>query len=140
MPHFPEPFFRTPRKLWYVHLDGKQVNLGPDRDRAFRKYGEQLPSPDRRNSQQIASLCSWTCSLTGASRSGQDEPTSGIQEHCQGFSDTIPATLVIHDFKPFHIHQWVDSRTWNDGMNGCSRSRTLETRGLARAREHVGVP
>ena len=46
MPHFPKPFFRPARGLWYVQLyRGKQVNLGPDRDAAFRQYGELIARP-----------------------------------------------------------------------------------------------
>jgi hypothetical protein len=38
MPHFPKPFFRTARQAWFVQLGRKQVNLGPDRDEAFKRY------------------------------------------------------------------------------------------------------
>lgn len=37
MPHFPKPFVRRARGLWYVQLHGKQINLGPDKDEAFRQ-------------------------------------------------------------------------------------------------------
>lgn len=37
MPHFPKPFFRPAKNRWYVQLDGKHVNLGPDRDAAFER-------------------------------------------------------------------------------------------------------
>ena len=42
MPHYPRPFFRAPRGLWYVQIDGRQVNLGPDRDEAFRQYHDLM--------------------------------------------------------------------------------------------------
>ena len=32
MPHFPKPFYRKPRRRWYIEINGKQINLGPDRD------------------------------------------------------------------------------------------------------------
>ena len=38
MAHFPKPFFRPARRLWYVQLNGKQVNLGADKDAAFTEY------------------------------------------------------------------------------------------------------
>jgi hypothetical protein len=37
MPHFPKPFFRHDRRLWYVQVNGRQHNLGRDRDAAFRR-------------------------------------------------------------------------------------------------------
>ena len=32
---YSKPFFCPSRRLWYVELDGKQLNLGSDRDAAF---------------------------------------------------------------------------------------------------------
>ena len=42
MPHFPKPFYRPKRDLWYVQLNGKQINLGRDKDEAFRRYHQLL--------------------------------------------------------------------------------------------------
>jgi hypothetical protein len=44
MPHFPKPFFRPTRKVWYVQIDGKQVNLGPDQAVAFETYHTLMAS------------------------------------------------------------------------------------------------
>ena len=30
MPHFPKPFYRKPRRHWYVEIHGKQIDLGPE--------------------------------------------------------------------------------------------------------------
>lgn len=38
MAHFPKPFFSLKKNHWYVELDGKQINIGPDQDEAFRRY------------------------------------------------------------------------------------------------------
>ena len=38
MAHFPKPFFRPARGLWYVQIDGKQINLGSDKTDAFKAY------------------------------------------------------------------------------------------------------
>ena len=45
MPHYPKPFFRKNRGLWYVQLDGKQHNLGADRDTAFAVYRDLMARP-----------------------------------------------------------------------------------------------
>jgi hypothetical protein len=37
MPHYPKPFFRKSRQLWYVQIDGR-INLGPDCNAAFVQY------------------------------------------------------------------------------------------------------
>ena len=42
MPHFPKPFFRASRGLWYVQINDKQLNLGADRTAAFSRYHELM--------------------------------------------------------------------------------------------------
>jgi hypothetical protein len=37
-----QPFFRPSRKTWFVQLDGKQINLGPDEDAAWTRYHELM--------------------------------------------------------------------------------------------------
>jgi hypothetical protein len=48
MPHFPKPFFKKNRRLWYVEIDRRQHNLGPDKDEAFRQYHQLMTRPPRR--------------------------------------------------------------------------------------------
>jgi hypothetical protein len=42
VPRYSKPFFRAPRGLWYVQINGRQVKLGPDRDEAFRRYPDLM--------------------------------------------------------------------------------------------------
>jgi integrase/recombinase XerD len=46
MPHFPKPFFKAKRGVWYVEINRKQHNLGPDKDEAFRRYHELMAAPE----------------------------------------------------------------------------------------------
>ena len=43
MAHFPKPFFRPVRNLWYVQIDGRQINLGADKD-AARSTEQRTPT------------------------------------------------------------------------------------------------
>jgi hypothetical protein len=45
MSHFPKPFFKKARGLWYVEIDRKQINLGGDRDEAYRQYHQLTVDP-----------------------------------------------------------------------------------------------
>jgi hypothetical protein len=47
VPHHPKPFFRPSRRLWYVQIDGKQYNLGPDERQAFERYHDLMRSRPR---------------------------------------------------------------------------------------------
>lgn len=46
MPHYPKPFFRKFRQLGYVPLDGRQINLGSNRDAAFTQYRDLMARPN----------------------------------------------------------------------------------------------
>jgi len=48
MPHFPKPFFKKSRGVWYVQISSKQHNLGPDKDEAFEQYHELMRQPKQR--------------------------------------------------------------------------------------------
>lgn len=38
----PKPFFKNSRNRWYVEIDGKQHNLGPDEESANELYHELM--------------------------------------------------------------------------------------------------
>lgn len=42
MAHFPIPFFKKARQLWYVEIDRKQHCLGPDKEAAFVQYHQLM--------------------------------------------------------------------------------------------------
>ncbi len=39
---FRKPFYRKDRKRWILQLDGRCINLGPDRAPAFERYKQIL--------------------------------------------------------------------------------------------------
>jgi hypothetical protein len=45
MPHFLKPWWRSKRNAWFVQVDRKQVNLGPDRDAALERYHGLMRRP-----------------------------------------------------------------------------------------------
>jgi integrase len=116
MPHFPKPFFRSDRQRWCVQLRGRQINLGAEREAAFRRYGELIshPAPAKLTSDSVAVLLDhfldW-CKLHREQRTYE-----WYLFRCQSFLDSIPAGMTAAQLKPFHVQQWVDSKEWNDGM------------------------
>jgi hypothetical protein len=58
MAHFPKPFFKRSRGVWYVEIDRRQHNLGPDRDEAFRQYYQLMGQPRERkvSPQSLAAI------------------------------------------------------------------------------------
>ena len=121
MPHFPKPFFRAPRGLWYVQVDGRQVNLGPDRDEAFRHYHDlmarghdqpKVPAGDLVVAILDAFL-EW-CQKHRAART-----YDWYRDYLQSFARSIPRDLVVERLRPIHVQQWVDAQPgWRSGKRG----------------------
>ena len=129
MPHFPKPFFRPARGLWYVQLDGRQVNLGPDQTAAFKAYhGLKHFHIGRYVSPETALMERRDTAPPPASPAVQqrfvvvivDEFLVWCQKHraadtyrwykgrLNSFCKTIPPELTADQLKPHHVQKWVD--------------------------------
>ena len=109
MPHFPKPFFRKPRKLWYVQIDGKQVNLGPDKDEAFRQYHQLMARPKERRAVHSGSLASIIDAfLEWVQRHRSPETYEWYRYRLQRLAKRYPALRAVQ-LLPYHITEWVDS-------------------------------
>ena len=110
MPHFPKPFFRKSRKTWYVEINGKQINLGKDKDLAFEKYHKLLASPDTAPEPQLESklvvvICDNFLQWVQKHRS---EATYGwYLQRLERFAEKYP-NLTVDELKPYHVQQWID--------------------------------
>lgn len=47
MAHFPKPFYRPSRGVWYVQIAGQQLNLGADKGAAFCEYDALMAQPTK---------------------------------------------------------------------------------------------
>ena len=80
MLRFPKPFYRTARGGWFVQVGGKQVNLGRDREAAFRRYHELMGRP-KADTQPVAAddvLGVLDAFLDWCSKTRPAAPTTGI--------------------------------------------------------------
>ncbi len=44
----PQPWYRPNRGVWYLTLDGRQINLGPDEETAFQQYFEIMAARSKK--------------------------------------------------------------------------------------------
>ena len=121
MPQYPKPFFRAPRGLWYVQLDGKQVNLGPDRDDAFRRYHELMGrprgAPGRAAGGSVVAVLD--AFLDWCQKHRAPRTYDWYRDYLQSFARSIPRDLAVERLKPIHVQQWVDSQPgWKTGKRG----------------------
>jgi integrase len=150
MPHFPKPFFRPKRDRWYVELDGKQVNLGPDEETAFKRYHEIMagrksvkPGCAVAGVFVVAVLDQFLDWLQNRVQEGSKAPRTfdWYKGYLQSFVKAIPATLTVDRLQPLHVYQWVDGHTgWKTGKRGAMSAvqRALNWAGRAGLLRSIG--
>jgi integrase len=123
MPHFPKPFFKQARGCWYVEIDRRQHNLGPDKDQAFERYHEVM-----RNKPQAAD-CSLAVGvidafLDWAKQNQADRTYEWSQRHLQVFAKSIPPLLSVGQLKKHHLTACLAKLTgWSPATkNGLCRA------------------
>ncbi len=115
MTKFPKPWYRPQRGLWYVTLNGKQHNLGPDRSKAFDQYAKLLASPPTPQQEQAVASDSLLVAIIDAFlRWVQRNRSAGtygwFQYRLERFANTYPDMLAA-DLRPHHVQKWVDGYT-----------------------------
>jgi integrase len=151
MPHFPKPFYRSARKAWFVQLlDGRQVNLGPDREEAFRQYhelmGQKKAEPVKPVGHRVVDLMDLFLDWCKAHRAGLTYTwyKERITAFCN-FTVTHPkqdgtrvkvGLLPVELLKPFHVQQWVDSHA--DWSGSHKRGCTIAVQRPLRWAEKIG--
>ncbi len=123
MPHFPKPFFRPKKNRWYVQLDGKHVNLGPDRDAAFDRYHKIMseckqPVPVVVLSSEPLLVEILDAFLDWCLKHRSGRTYEAYKERIEQFLPSLEdRRMMARDLRPFHLTRWVDSHSgWNPGM------------------------
>lgn len=144
MYHHPKPFYRPHRKRWYVQLDGKHVNLGPDEAEAWEKYhaimAEREETPQPFAGQPKPPVDGGTFVVSVLDRFLEwlskrvEEGTKAKRtydwyfRYLQAFT-TFETTeykvneLTLDRLKPIHVYEWVDAQPgWKTGKRGAMTS------------------
>lgn len=120
MPLYPKPFFRKPRNRWYVQIDGRQINLGPDEEEAFRQYHELMHNRGKEPTTAISSssspskdpyLDSILDAFLGWCKVHREARTyTNYLDRLQSLlGDPVLRDLKVNDLKPHHLQNWVDA-------------------------------
>jgi len=136
MPHYPKPFYRQSRGLWYVQLHGKQVNLGPDREAAFQEYHRLMALPpavlpvSQKASPYLAELCDEF--LDWVSHNRAPATYQWYRERLQQLIRRHPK-MTADEIKPYHVEKWAQERpvsvtTRRNLMRSIKRCLTWATR------------
>jgi hypothetical protein len=117
MAHFPKPFFRPSRGLWYVQLDGKQCSLGADKTAAFKAYHVLMqqrsegraspPTPSPTTQRLVVVIVDEFLDWCEKHRAA--DTYRWYKDRLNSFCKTINATLTADQLKPYHVQKWVDN-------------------------------
>lgn len=107
MKKFPKPWYRPSRGVWFVTLDGKQVNLGADRDAAFQQYARLLGTPRSRELSTDSLVGLIDAFLDWVQKHRAADTYEWYRHRLERFAQCYPE-MRIGELKPFHAQRWVD--------------------------------
>ncbi len=107
MSHFPKPFFKKARGVWYVEINRKQINLGPDEKEAFRQYHLLMVKPREQVVSPESLLAIIDVFLEWTQKNRAPDTYEWYRYRLQRFVSTYP-DMRVSSLKPFHVEQWVD--------------------------------
>ena len=107
MAHFPKPFFKKARGLWYVEIDRKQINLGPDREEAFRQYHQMMTQPRAEYVSPESVIAIIDSFLDWVHKNRAPDTFEWYRRRLQRFVTKYP-DMKVSQLRPFHVEQWVD--------------------------------
>ena len=121
MARAPKPWFREDRQAYFVTISGTRHNLGPDKkeaDRLFHELMARSAAPPTNNPPiksatglSVADVFEKFLDWCQKHRSARTYEWS--KKHIQRFCDHLKTTrtMAAYELRPFHIVEWVDSKT-----------------------------
>ena len=107
----PQPFYKHSRNTWYLEVDGKQHNLGPDREEAFALYHELMVAHGQgklgRNpkaSQLVLAYLSWAKNP----KHMKSTTYEWYKYHLDLFLAHRSAKVKLRDFTISEVEDWLD--------------------------------
>jgi integrase len=107
-----KPYFSKSRKRWFVRQGQTQVNLGPDKSKAFKRYhqlmsGQTETAPTVFVADILGQYLDW-------SEAHQAESTYGYYRFwLKSFGKHIQQ-LRVEDLKPYHLTRWLDAKRYSN--------------------------
>jgi chorismate mutase-like protein len=156
----PEPFYRPKRRRWYVQIDGKQINLGPDEKQAYQRYDllmaarslPRLTTSPGGHLTVVAVLDAYLDWLHNRVQSGEKAPRTfdWYKKYLNDFASFVTPDyrvrdLTVEQLQPIHVYQWVDCRAAPPSARGsqvqprAARCPCLPHEATARWRRHRGL-
>lgn len=111
----PKPWYRKARRSWCVYLDGKQHNLGPDREEALQRFHALMASQPKKPTE--GSLAALLDAFVVFSEDHKAASTARwYRGYLQDFIDYLrlkrysPGSLPPEELTPRLVRAWADQR------------------------------
>jgi integrase len=115
MTHFPKPFFKKKRGVWYVEIHRRQHNLGPDKDEAFRLYHQLMGQPQQQAVAPAGTLAPIIDNFLDWCQNHRSPDTyRWYRDRLERFDQKYP-DLRVADLRPYHIQRWIDDMDVSSG-------------------------
>lgn len=112
----PKPWKRSQNGSWYIELDGKQINLGKDKQVAMERYHQLMSA--RRLGKDVAHVTvrqvldaywGWYKKTHAESTVNHRTPV------LQSFAKSVSAKLRARDLRGHHVQSWLDKEFPDNG-------------------------
>ncbi|MCA9217783.1 MAG: tyrosine-type recombinase/integrase [Planctomycetales bacterium] len=111
--------FRKQNRTWYVEIDGKQVNLGKDKNEATTRFHKLMAEKGQERPLLISEplVCEVADRfLEWCTHHREQRTVDSYRHHWERFLKWLPRgkTLPASELKPYHIIEYLDAHTWGN--------------------------
>lgn len=114
MPRTSKPWYRKDRKAWFVTIDGKRHNLGPNRKHALQQFHELMSQPQKRVIPSDSLLAIIDAFLEWCEKHRALDTYEWYRFRLERFAQTYP-DLRIGELRPYHVQEWIDDMELSNG-------------------------
>ena len=106
----PKPWFWKARRSWFVTLDGKRHNLGPDKETAHDRFHQLMSEPRKRSIRTDSVVAIIDAFLDWCEKHRSPDTYEWYRYRLQRFAERYPE-LTAGQLRPLHVQQWLDGMT-----------------------------
>ena len=121
----PKPWWRKERKAWFVTIDGKQHNLGPNRPEAMQRFHTLMARRNQRRTAASAVVALYDRFPEWTQKHRATDTYEWYRQRLQLFAAHIgPGTRVV-GLRPFHVQEFIDAMPHSNGTKPTDRPEPL---------------
>lgn len=115
MPRDPKPWYRQDRDAWFVTINGRRFNLGPDREAAHKRFHElMLAGGDDRQLDSVSVRRLFAEYLEWVQAQRSKRTYEWYKDFLQAFCNFLKVDRPAERLKPYDVLRWVaQHKNWS---------------------------